>query len=204
MADRFRHQPSKLDRRVRFPQGTLHARGWANGTLPGFEPGDGGSIPSPRAYARERYPRRIPGQLLLVVTPGSEPGGRWFDSNPRSLLARTEVIRPDEDPVLKTGGGTARLWVRVPRLPLLDDTIRVPGVIGSTAGSNPVGQGSSPWGRALLAVCYREPLATKWAHGPTGRHQLRKLGIRVRLPVGPQQATTTVPWPSGEGSTLTR
>ena len=26
--------------------------------------------------------------------------------------------------------------------------IRVFGVIGSTAGSNPVGQGSSPWGRA--------------------------------------------------------
>jgi hypothetical protein len=25
-----------------------------------------------------------PGQLLLVVTPGSEPGGRWFDSNPRN------------------------------------------------------------------------------------------------------------------------
>ena len=25
-----------------------------------------------------------PGQLLLVVTPGSEPGRRWFDSNPRS------------------------------------------------------------------------------------------------------------------------
>jgi hypothetical protein len=27
----------------------------------------------------------IPGQLLLVVTLGSEPGGRWFDSNPRSF-----------------------------------------------------------------------------------------------------------------------
>lgn len=26
-----------------------------------------------------------PGQLLLVVTPGSEPGRRWFDSNPRNL-----------------------------------------------------------------------------------------------------------------------
>ena len=26
-----------------------------------------------------------PGQLLPVVTPGSEPGGRWFDSNPRNL-----------------------------------------------------------------------------------------------------------------------
>ncbi len=45
-----------------------------------------------------------PGQLLLVVTPGSEPGGRWFDSNPRSF---TEAIRPDEEPVLKTGDGFA-------------------------------------------------------------------------------------------------
>ena len=24
------------------------------------------------------------GWLLLVATPGSEPGGRWFDSNPRN------------------------------------------------------------------------------------------------------------------------
>jgi len=37
----------------------------------------------------------------LVVTPGSEPGERWFDSN-RNF---TEVIRPDEEPVSKTGAG---------------------------------------------------------------------------------------------------
>ena len=67
----------------------------------------------------------------------------------------TEVIRPDEEPVLKKGDGTDRLWVRVPRLPLLDDTTRVPGVIGSTAGSNPVGQGSNPWGRALVLSLVR-------------------------------------------------
>jgi hypothetical protein len=29
-----------------------------------------------------------PGQLLLVVTPRSERGGRWFDSSPRKFLAR--------------------------------------------------------------------------------------------------------------------
>ena len=29
----------------------------------------------------------------------------------------TEGIRPDEEPVLKTGGGMVRLGVRVPRLP---------------------------------------------------------------------------------------
>ena len=82
---------------------------------------------------------------------------------------------------------TAATRVRVPRLPLFDSTTRVPGVIGSTTDSNPVSQGSSPWGRALPEVCYREPPETKRAHGPIGRHQLRKLEIRVRLPVGPLQ-----------------
>ncbi len=48
------------------------------------------------------FNRHAPGQLLLVVTPGSVPGGRWFDSNPRNF---TEVIRPDEEPVSKTGAG---------------------------------------------------------------------------------------------------
>ena len=43
----------------------------------------------------------------------------------------TEVIRLDEEPVLKTGGGTDRLWVRVPRLPLIDDTTHVPGVMAA-------------------------------------------------------------------------
>ncbi len=32
----------------------------------------------------------------------------------------------------------------------------VPGVIGSMTGSNPVGQGSSPWGRALKIDGERE------------------------------------------------
>ena len=77
-------------------------------------------------------------------------------------------------------------------LPLIDDTTHVPGVIGSTTGSNPVGQGSSPWGRAL-----GEPPLIIWAHGPTGRRQLRKLEIRVRLPVSPLH-TTTVPWSNGK------
>ena len=47
-----------------------------------------------------------PGQLLLVVTPGSDPGGRWFDSNPRNLFD-AEVIRLDEELVLKTSSGLA-------------------------------------------------------------------------------------------------
>src|SRR5689334_19164125 len=86
LADRQRRQPSKLNRRVRFPQGTStmmrwHIRGSANGRPPGFESGYGGSIPSPRT--RRDF---TPGQLLLVVAPGSEPGGRWFDSNSRSFV----------------------------------------------------------------------------------------------------------------------
>jgi hypothetical protein len=32
-----------------------------------------------------------PGQLLLVVTPGSEPGGRWFDSNPRNSISSSHT-----------------------------------------------------------------------------------------------------------------
>ena len=50
----------------------------------------------------------IAGQLLLAVTLGSDPRGRWFDSNSRNSK-KTEVIRPDEEPVLKTGGGVNRL-----------------------------------------------------------------------------------------------
>ena len=36
----------------------------------------------------------------------------------------TEGIRPDEEPVLKTGGGVSRLGVRVPRLPLFGDKVK--------------------------------------------------------------------------------
>ena len=82
------------------------------------------------------------------MTPGSEPGGRWFDSNSRSL--QSEVIRPDEEPVLKTGRGIAVMGSSPTAS--ADDQIRVPGVIGSMTGSNPVGQGSSPWGHALPEV----------------------------------------------------
>ena len=51
------------------------------GRLPDFESGDGGSSP----------PSRNPGQLLVVVTPRSERGGRWFDSSPRNSESIPEV-----------------------------------------------------------------------------------------------------------------
>src|SRR5215471_10824478 len=88
-----RHGPARPDRRVRLPRGALGNR--LTGRLPDFESGDGGSSP----------PSRTPGQLLVVVTPRPERGGRWFDSSPRNW----EAIRPDEGPVLKTGGGLGPL-----------------------------------------------------------------------------------------------
>ena len=77
----------------------------------------------------------------------------------------------------------------------------VPGVIGSTTDSNPVGQGSSPWGHALPGVRQREPPISSRAHRPTGRLQFRTLEIRVQFPVSP---LNIVLWPSGEGSSPTR
>jgi hypothetical protein len=63
--------------------------------MPGFEPGGVGSIPTPAAFSEpcksvrvveQEMNEDIAEQLLLVVTPGSEPGGRWFDSNFRSSM----------------------------------------------------------------------------------------------------------------------
>src|SRR4051794_11173282 len=51
-----------------------------------------------------------PGQLLLVVTPRSERGGRWFDPSPRNWpIGAMEVNRPDEGPVSNTGSGSCPL-----------------------------------------------------------------------------------------------
>src|SRR3954452_21658588 len=64
---------ARSDRRVRLPRGALGNR--LTGRLPDFESGGGGSNP----------PSRTPGQLLVVVTPRSERGARWFDSSPRNF-----------------------------------------------------------------------------------------------------------------------
>ena len=58
--------------------------------------------------------------------------------------ATREVIRLDEEPVLKTGAGET---VVSSSLTASANNTR-PWCNGSMAGSNPVGQGSSPWGRA--------------------------------------------------------
>ena len=43
---------------------TVNDRGSVNGRLPGFEPGDGGSIPSPRTFMLDLLPNDW--QLLVV------------------------------------------------------------------------------------------------------------------------------------------
>src|SRR5262245_21045623 len=90
LAERQRHQPSKLDRWVRFPQDTFRFvdRGSSNGRISVFEAEDGGSNPSPRTVLADGTANRteisdlrfqisdhIPGQLRLVALPGSELGG---------------------------------------------------------------------------------------------------------------------------------
>lgn len=53
----------------------------------------------PEPAMRDASPKNkiAPGQLLLVVTPGSEPGGRWFDSNPRNLGVEPRMTLMDAD-----------------------------------------------------------------------------------------------------------
>jgi hypothetical protein len=106
------------------------------------------------------------------------------------------------------------LWVRVPRLPL---KIVRPWCNGSMTGSNPVGQGSNPWGRALRRPACRRtdgPVAQRRGQLPyketiggsspprttwRGRQLADHLGLEpgmstnasrrcpVRLPPGPLQ-----------------
>jgi hypothetical protein len=61
------------------------SRGSANGRLPAFEAGDEGSNPSPRTLSANDE-SLLRGSCCWYVTPGSEPGGRWFDSSPRKFV----------------------------------------------------------------------------------------------------------------------
>lgn len=91
-------------------------RGSANGRPPAFEAGHAGSNPAPRIW----WSLFIVLSSLSVVCCGSVGGGvgqkrKTKNQEPKNM----EVIRPDEDPVSKTGDEATRLWVRVPRLPLI-------------------------------------------------------------------------------------
>ena len=78
---------------------------------------------------------------LTVGRSRSERSG--VGSIPAPATLKTEVIRPDEEPVSKTGAVTP-LWVRVPRLPLQNKQSRGPAA--TTPGSHPGNGGSSPSG----------------------------------------------------------
>jgi hypothetical protein len=105
----LRHRSSKPDRRVRFPQSTSQFDVVTIGDRLTVGCLALNQVVEVQVLLPELRTLSDPGQSLLVVTPGSEPGVRWFDSNPRNLFAArlsrcTEVIRPDEEPVSKTGG----------------------------------------------------------------------------------------------------
>ncbi len=105
LAERQRCRASNPARRVRLPQGTLaFDRGSASGRPSGFEPGDGGSTPPPRTPPRPCVsPRKTDAGSSNGRMRRSER--RHVGSSPAPAASQTEVIRPDEEPVLKTGGG---------------------------------------------------------------------------------------------------
>ena len=153
----------------------------ANGRLPDFESGGGGSNP----------PSRTPGQLLLVVTPRSERGGRWFDSSPRNSSSSPHGSHP-------AGSGAClenrwrpegRLWVRVPRLPP-----RRPGYANGRAARLKPG---CLWvrlpPRVLGRWVQRFRLGRQWAD----HSRLEREMLRVRVPPEP---SITPSWSSPECS----
>src|SRR3954451_22836655 len=172
---------ARSDRRVRLPRGALGNR--LTGRLPDLESGGGGSNPPSRIRGGSCWSLR---HTLNVEVAGSipAPGTR--------LHALTEAIRPDQGPVLKTGGGpwaacgfeshgfrlagpgyangrAARLkpgclWVRLP-----------PRVLGHGGG------------------CFR--LGRQWADHSRSEREM----LRVRIPPEPVPGKTG-PWCNGNMS----
>ena len=63
------------------------------------------------------------------------------------LSPNTEVIRPDEEPVSKTGGDFAvACGEQVPRLPLIEVASQSRGPAATTPGLHPGNKGSIPFG----------------------------------------------------------
>mgnify|MGYP000876025761 CR=1 FL=1 len=120
LADRHEASAFQAEQAGSIPAGRSENddRGSASGRPSGLEPGDGGSTPPPRTPPRPCVsPRNTDAGSSNGRMRRSER--RHVGSSPAPAASRTEVIRPpDEEPVLKTGGGQCRLWVRVPRLPL--------------------------------------------------------------------------------------
>ena len=105
LAERQRHQPSKLARWVQLPQGTLGDRLMVGCLTLNQATEVRVLLPELFGDRDSRFIDNTAGWLLLVAMPGSEPGGRWFDSNPRKF---TEVIRlearPSRRPKREEGG----------------------------------------------------------------------------------------------------
>ena len=95
-----------LARRVRFPQGTLGDR---------LTAGCRALNPVMQVQVLLPEPLQLMRGRLTGRTGRSERSG--VGSIPAPATNKPEVIRPDEEPVSKTGAVTP-LWVRVPRLPL--------------------------------------------------------------------------------------
>jgi hypothetical protein len=101
-----------------------------------------------------------------------------------------EAIRPDEGPVLKTGGGKKPLVSSsLTASALWKSSELVRNLLGRQAAADMLLVGSSPGTeRSLVVFRFR-------GHGPTGRRWLRKPEIRVRFPVTPLE--DMVPWSNG-------
>jgi hypothetical protein len=138
--------------------------------VPGFQPGEAGSIPAGHSVAfllgdrltagcrasgtaAKRWSPVMQVQILLpepfrllrgrlTVGRGALNAAMLVRFQPPQL-EKTEVIRLDEEPVSKTGAVTP-LWVRVPRLPLENKRSRGPAA--TTPGLQPGNGGSSPSG----------------------------------------------------------
>ena len=93
LAERQRCQSSKLERWVQLPQGILGDR-LTVGCLPLKQAMEVQILlPEPFGEHKALIADNTAGRLLLVATPGSDPGGRWFDSNPRKFSSLIDVAR---------------------------------------------------------------------------------------------------------------
>ena len=108
-------------------------------------------LPEPLTSESVVEENMIAGQLLLVVTPDSGSGGRWFDSSSRNFVhanlgkSSGRMRGLSRKQVFALGG----LWVRVPRLPPSSSTVRETksrGPAATTPGLHPGNDGSSPSG----------------------------------------------------------
>jgi hypothetical protein len=176
------------------PSAAIEACSWPIGEAPVFQTGQAGSTPAehfspnPEMWSRVQS-RNDLGQSLLVVTPASEAGGRWFDSSPRNSgsSARRRLGRQPAD---HSRSDREMLRVRIPPGPLAHST-RPRGAAWSarhtvkveTVGSNPTG------GADLFRS---DPAGSRPVRLSAG-HLVLSQERRVRLPHGLLEVYWTFP-----------